>query len=309
LSCGQQEVLSLLFNVYVSKKKYDVYLIDEPEIHLNWNLEKGLFNFFEWFCNTHDKQLIVVTHSRVIFKDPFYSKTKFLVWDGGKIVYQSDISESQKDAIVGELAETVQVIAPTSKTFFVEDEWHEFIIKKIAEELGKNIVVVQTGNSANVKALFSLSKDKTSAWQENGYYLVDGDNQGNPFAGESRFIHLERYSIESYLFNLDLLSKTLGKSITDIQKDLLDSIKIKKTEIFNKGKNAKFGEKLLDKILPDEITEDTMKIFDCSQVLEEFAQKQGKSARKIFEDYIKRAKEENKLTVIFDTSLIDAINQ
>lgn len=309
LSCGQQEVLSLLFNIYVSREKYQVYLIDEPEIHLNWNLEKGIFEFFEWFCSQYDKQLIIVTHSRVIFKEQFYGKTRFLVWDGNRIVYQNDISESQKEAIVGELAATVQVIAPTSKTFFVEDERHELVVRKIAGQLGKNVITVESGSSENVKNLFKLSKDKTSAWRENGYYLIDGDNQGNPFPGENRFIRLSRYSIESYLFNFDLLSEVLGKSIADIQTELLEVIKYKKSSIFHRGKNAKFGEKLLDKITPEDIVEETLGIFDCSQIIDEFAQKQGKTANDIFTDYIKKAHQKNMLSIVFDTSLLNAINQ
>lgn len=309
LSCGQQEVLSLLFNIYISRERYHIYLIDEPEIHLNWNLEKGLFQFFNWFCEKYDKQMIIITHSRVIFERPFYEKSKFLVWNNTSIHYQNDISEIQKEAIVGELAATVQVIAPTSKTFFVEDNKHELVLNSIARELKKEITVVVCGNSDNVKSLFKFSKDKTSAWRENGYYLIDGDNQGNPFTNEERFIKLLKYSIESYMFNPNILAEILEKDVNQVQKELLEIIKNKKSAIFNKGKSAKFGEKLMGKMVKTDITEEYLGVLDCSQFINEFSQLQGKPVNEIFSDYIKKAKEKNILETIFDSSLINAIKQ
>jgi|GEM_PF-1601544 len=308
LSLGQQEVLSLIFNIYTSKGKYNIYLIDEPEIHLNWNLEKGLFQFLDWFCVNHDKQIITVTHSRTIFEEPFYEKAKFLVWEDVNIKYQSDISDAQREAIVGELAATINVVAPTSKTFFVEDKMHEFVIDTIAQKLGKTISTVKCGNSANVKSFYGLSKDKSSAWRENGYYVVDGDNEGNPFPGESRFIHLNKYSIDSYVFNLDLLSEILGKSVDVIQKEILSVMKTKKLAIFSKGKDAKFGRALIDKMTHDYITEAHLALVDCTEILEGFAQLQSKSSQSLFAEYIAKANQKGILSNVFDSELINAIN-
>jgi predicted ATP-dependent endonuclease of OLD family len=64
LSLGQQEVLSLIANIDSNKDVVDVYLIDEPEVHLNWQLEEALFVFLDELCEQHNKQAIVVTHSR-----------------------------------------------------------------------------------------------------------------------------------------------------------------------------------------------------------------------------------------------------
>ncbi|MCX6751414.1 MAG: AAA family ATPase [Candidatus Nomurabacteria bacterium] len=308
LSCGQQEVLSLIFNIYTSKGKYQIYLIDEPEIHLNWNLEKGLFQFLDWFCINHNKQIITVTHSRTIFEEQFYAKAKFLVWDDLTIKYQSDISGAQREAIVGELAATINIVAPTSKTFFVEDKMHEFVIDTLAQKLGKTVSTVKCGNSPNVKSFYGLSKDKSSAWRENGYYVIDGDNEGNPFPGESRFIHLNKYSIDSYLFNLDLLSEVVGKTIEIIQKEILSVMQTKKLNIFSKGKNAKFGHALIDKMTFDYITEVHLSLLDCTEILEGFAQLQNKSSQDLFAEYIEKANQKGILSNIFDLELINAIN-
>jgi ABC-type dipeptide/oligopeptide/nickel transport system ATPase subunit len=71
LSLGEQEILSLVANFYTSRDRYDVFLVDEPEVHLNWHLEEALFQYLDDFCETHKKQMVVVTHSRAVFKERF----------------------------------------------------------------------------------------------------------------------------------------------------------------------------------------------------------------------------------------------
>lgn len=43
LSLGEQEILSLIASMNAAKDRVDCYLIDEPEVHLNWHLEERLF--------------------------------------------------------------------------------------------------------------------------------------------------------------------------------------------------------------------------------------------------------------------------
>jgi energy-coupling factor transporter ATP-binding protein EcfA2 len=309
LSLGQQEVLSLIFNIYTSTEFNHVYLIDEPEIHLNWNLEKGLFEFFEWFCTTYNKQIIVVTHSRVIFKPEFYAKCQFLVWENNKLIVKESATDAQKETIAGELAATINLIAPTSKTFFVEDNMHETVIRAISKNIGKTVSVVQCINSPNVKSFYNLSKEKSSAWKENGYYVIDGDNEGNPYPGEDRFIQLTKYSIDSYIFDIDLLAKLLNKPIADIQTSILALIKRKKGAIFSKGKSAKFGEALLEKLTHDYITTENLGLLDCSAIIEEFAKEFGfRTPQLMIDDFVKLAYDDSILDKIFEKKLVDAIS-
>jgi len=45
----------LIFALFYGKDLVQVYLIDEPEIHLNWQLEEKLFEFLNWFSNEYKK--------------------------------------------------------------------------------------------------------------------------------------------------------------------------------------------------------------------------------------------------------------
>ncbi|MBN1367770.1 MAG: ATP-binding protein [Dehalococcoidales bacterium] len=174
LSLGEQEILSLVFNLYTSRNRNDVFLIDEPEIHLNWHLEEALFNFFDWFCTEFKKQVIIATHSRVIFKKPFLNKTQFLFWKDGHIDISKEIPAELRRRISGEGIEIIKLGEFTKPTFFVEDQAHEDIIQVIAEILGNSISVSQCGNSQNVISLFRHSL-REGNWSH-CYFVIDGDN-------------------------------------------------------------------------------------------------------------------------------------
>ena len=79
LSLGEQEVLSLVASMDASKDSVDTFLIDEPEVHLNWHLEERLFEYLDDLCTQHDKQAIVVTHSRILFKPRFLERNSSCV--------------------------------------------------------------------------------------------------------------------------------------------------------------------------------------------------------------------------------------
>ena len=98
LSLGEQEVLSLATNIYSSKNRYDVFIIDEPEVHLNWHLEEKLFEFFDDYCEEFKKQMIIVTHSRAVFKERYHPKTQFMYWtDHGKVSWGKNVLRSSAE--------------------------------------------------------------------------------------------------------------------------------------------------------------------------------------------------------------------
>jgi len=76
VSCGEQEMFSLMLNLHVNREKYDLFLIDEPEVHLNWNLEEKVFHYLLDFATEYRRQLIVTTHSRNVLKEEFLTCTQ-----------------------------------------------------------------------------------------------------------------------------------------------------------------------------------------------------------------------------------------
>lgn len=75
ISNGEQEILSLILNIHIVRDSIELILIDEPELYLNWSLEEKVFEFLDNFAQQYNKQIIVSTHSRIIFKERYIDKT------------------------------------------------------------------------------------------------------------------------------------------------------------------------------------------------------------------------------------------
>jgi len=288
LSTGEREVLALLFSIFVTRDKEDIYLIDEPEIHLNWDLEKGLFDFFDWFCEKFEKQIIVVTHSRVIFKEKFYKKSQFLVWENGKIVNSLQIKDEQKVSIAGEVAEIVGTVQFDETTFFVEDKQHKLFVEELANILGKKVQVIVCNGKSNVVSMYELLK---SSDKDNVYFLIDGDNQGSNIL-DDRFIVLRKYCIENYLLDIPILAKTVKSAEEDLRIKIVECI----NEMSSNHHNLVF-KKLAEVANPfpfevlDTLSGDIISSKLCS--------KYNLEAKQLVRDYIKIVQSENKLDIIF----------
>jgi len=281
VSCGEQEVLSLILNIYSAKDSVDIYLIDEPEVHLNWHLEEKLFEFFHQFCDKHEKQIVLTTHSRVIFKQKFHDLAQFFVWREGKIHVENALPKEQRKKIAGEAIEIIKLGNFNKVTVFVEDESHKNFIEVLAEELDSEVTPVISGNSFNVKSMFKLSIEE-GGWK-NCFFMIDGDNQGNPFPNEKSFIHLEKYCIENYVLDINSLSEALNMKETDIKKLVLESLLDVKHEIFKKNK---FFEFLVDRLNLDDISSENLSKLDASVFSKSFLNKIGIKQRELFKKTI-----------------------
>lgn len=293
LSTGERELLALIFSIYSSKDYEDIILIDEPEIHLNWNLEKGLFLFLNWFCNEFNKQIIVATHSRIIFDKDFVDTVQYFVWKDKKIKVESDLPGEKKSQIAGEAIQTLSlVLSPTTKTFIVEDNEHEIVLLTIAKALGKDIQIVKANGKSNIEMFYKISKKEN--WQ-NIFFLIDGDNQG-PKYNDSNFIQLKKYCIENYFLELEILASLSSKSIHKVKTAILESIK-KLPDSNNFLPFKKFAETVSIQNFPFEVLD----ALDSSKIIKDvfIALTLEKKFNITSSFYIDKCKELNKLEVIF----------
>jgi predicted ATPase len=305
LSLGEQEILALVANLYTSRDSYDSFLIDEPEIHLNWHLEEKLFEYFDQFCKAYDKQIIVATHSRAIFKAKYLRRTQFLYWnDEGKISVGSEISEDQRRRIAGEAIEIIKLGGFSETTFFVEDEAHREVIDSLAKALGHKVIISECGNSSNVKSLFKHSKHE-SGW-ENAVFLVDGDNEGNPFPGEDHFIHLKKYCIQNYFLDFELASLVAGKSEDEIRRAILNAIMESKYQILKKNKYFDF---LIDRLTVDDIQATHLAKLDASVIFPAYLKQIGIGFSDYVRMYVERAVAKRKADAIFPEELINYLRK
>lgn len=302
LSLGEQELMSLIFNLYMSRNDADIFLIDEPEVHLNWSLELILFEFLDNFCKKYNKQIIVVTHSRVIFNKRFYPKTQFLVWDSGKIVCMKDIDDKAKSKLAGEAISLTQVVKITKKTFFVEDLTHKIVISKIAEVLTKDVEIIECDGKTNVKSLLKMVGSKSD--YQLARFMIDSDNEGNPYPSDSKLIFLKKYCMECYLTDLTTLVTVLNDTETNIKTKIHQIITARKAEILKTYKHLSF---LIDRLQANDITDTLLANFDCSIIIPVLIQQYNLSFDSFVDKYVREVNTKRKLSTVFDSKLIQEI--
>jgi hypothetical protein len=282
LSLGEQEILSLATNIFSSRDRYDVFLIDEPEVHLNWHLEERLFEFFDDFCAEYGKQLIAVTHSRVIFKQKFYPKSQFLYWNSeGSVSVAREVTAEQRRRIAGDAIEIVRLGAFRRPTIFVEDGAQERLVTELAEVLAADVAVSECANKANLRSLYRLSSSE-GGWPT-AYFVEDGDNEGCPFPQAANFIHLDKYCIETYLLDVPTTAIVAGLSEEEIRVHLLESVLANREKIF---KRNKFFEFLVDQLCVEHLTPENIAKLDASEVLPTLLIRLGLSERDYVRSYI-----------------------
>jgi predicted ATPase len=303
LSLGERDVLSLIMYLYLSRDSYEVCLIDEPELHLNWHLEEGLFRYLNDLCDFHDKQMIVVTHSRAIFREPFLSKAQFLAWgEEGKIEVRQELSEEQLLRLVGEAVQILRLADSARPIIFVEDAAQKGIIGAIAEAVGASVTIHSCRNSSNVTTLFELYREM-GGWGES-IFIIDGDNQGNPHPNEPKFIHLKKYCIENYLLDGVIAAKISGKTDAEVKQILVDTIQRIKYSWPQKTAALAVA---IDRLTPDTLDADFIDKLDASMFLEDYLNRLGFSRNDFITKYVAESDSNGELKRVFPAEIIEYI--
>jgi hypothetical protein len=305
LSLGESEILAVVLNLYASRDSYDVYLIDEPENHLNWHLETKLFSFFAWFCKQYNKQLIVATHSRAVFQSQFLDSTQFLEWtEEGRITIREAPTARVRERLAGEAISVIKLGEFPRATFFVEDRCQEQVIEELKQVLGVYVDITKCGNADIVKVVYQYSLQE-GGWK-NAYFVVDGDNQGNPYPDDSQFIHLDAYCVENYLISPDVAAAVCKTTSDVIRKLLLDALLEKRSKILHNYKWLGF---LLDRLVSADLTTDTLARIDASELLPTVLKKYSITLDKYVGDYVRKCNELGRLDKVFPANLLNALRR
>lgn len=305
LSLGESEAFALALNLYASRDSYDVYLIDEPENHLNWHLETKLFSFFAWFCKQYDKQLIVATHSRAVFQSQFLDSTQFLEWTGeGNVVILGTPTARVRERLAGEAISVIKLGEFPRTTFFVEDRGQEQVVEELERIMGVHVDITKCENAYIVKVVYRHSLQE-GGWKD-AYFVVDGDNQGNPYPDDSHFIHLDAYCVENYLIHPDLAAAVCKTTSEVIRELLLTAILEKRSEILHNYKWLSF---LLDRLSPQDLTVDCLARMDASELLPVVLREYDITLDKYVRDYVRKCKELGRLDEIFPANLLNALRR
>jgi hypothetical protein len=304
LSCGEQEVFSLILNLYLWRDSSETFLIDEPELHLNWSLEERLFTFFQSFSARFHRQVIVVTHSRVIFTEPFYGQCQFLRWIEGQVVCTRELTPAERNRVAGEAIEVVRLGDSNRPSFFVEDEAQRQVLSTLSKSAGSDVVISPCGNKANVQSLFEHFRARGDLAGKT--FIRDGDGEGNPFPGEPSFVHLSRYCIENYLLDLEAVSRVTGLTDAVVKAKLIEAIRDRGGRLLPKQPRMTF---LLERLNPQDLDQKLLDSLNASEFLDAFLGKVGVKRDDFLERYVGDLATRGKLREVFPEGILDRISR
>ncbi len=149
--------------MYHSRDEGDIFLIDEPELHLNWSLELKLFEYFKYFCQSFKKQIIAATHSTIVGIPPFISLTTFLGRRDGKIIASQVMSNEMQEELLGKSIRLASSMTASAKLAIYSEgnniSYIEKAISMYAPALKESIKVVdELKDKTSIEQLAALFK-------------------------------------------------------------------------------------------------------------------------------------------------------
>ena len=212
LSSGEKEVLFGYLRLRNSAPQYSVILLDEPELHLNPALVRGLPQFYRQHLGADlGNQIWLVTHSDAFLREavgaPGIDVFHMQYYQGGQVENQLRIvkADDEAEAVIIELVGDLAAYRPGAKVVFFEGQESEFDLKMVSRlfpEVEKSVNFVSGGNKERVDRLHRILDKAVSAGRVpvKIYSVVDKDSGDGP--GDTvyrRHFAWDVYHIENYL--------------------------------------------------------------------------------------------------------------
>ena len=224
LSSGEKEVLFGYLRLRNSAPKYSVILLDEPELHLNPALVRGLPQFYLKRLSLElGNQIWLVTHSDAFLREAaghdrlrvFHMQYAAASGDSGNQVHEIQPGE-EVEAIILEMVGDLAAYRPGAKVVFFEGEDSEFdlnVVSRLFPAFEKEVNLVSGGNRSRVETLHKTLERSVQAGKIpiKIYSVVDKDSGAEiDSSGElRRHYSWDVYHIENYLLDARFISEVL----------------------------------------------------------------------------------------------------
>lgn len=222
LSSGEKEIILGYLRFRNNAFENSIILIDEPELHLNPKLTKGLATFYQKYLGkVLNNQLWFTTHSdtllRAAVEEPNYRVYHLQTAEVTPIGENQASLVSANDEVEKAIIDMVGVAYnPRSKVVFLEGEENtQFdlqLVKELFPSFAEQVNLVSGDNRLNVKAL-KIRLDQAA--QEAGlnthfYSIVDRDYDGPELVQENHHYEWDVYHIENYLLEPQFIVKIVN---------------------------------------------------------------------------------------------------
>lgn len=242
LSSGEKEILYGYLRIRSSAPKDSIILLDEPELHLNPRLIRGLPDFYKRHLGEElQNQIWLVTHSDALIREAV-GKPGFSVFhmlpcgsDGTEVTQLKQlIATEDLDIAIADLVGDLAAYRPGGKGLIFEgggdtDFDKNFVSALFSEEV-RGINLISGSNKIRVKLLHETLEQ---AYQKGDlptkfYAIVDKDSDLPDSTAVSRFqwdvYHIENYLLDPAIISAVLNSLSMGKDFTsDKVRDALNA--------------------------------------------------------------------------------------
>ena len=235
LSSGEKEVVFGYLRAKTQTPTDSIIMIDEPELHLNPGLMRGLARFYqEGIGGGHRNQLWLVSHSDAFLRDAIRT-------GGMKVFHMEHCGAGEKNQvhpvdtddeverlfleIVGDIA----TFKPTGPLIILEgkvggtDKW---IVEQLFPKLGEVATVVGAGGVVQLEKVAEVFEaiEKQRYKRRSVFAISDGDattRRGQKPGKKRGRLKWDRYHIENYLLEEEYIARALkrltrGKKIQDL---------------------------------------------------------------------------------------------
>ncbi|WP_347140909.1 AAA family ATPase [Paracoccus sp. SSK6] len=222
LSSGEKEVLLGYLRLRNSAPLNSIILLDEPELHLNPRLARGLPRFYEkHLSRAFGNQIWLVTHSDAILRqavqEPSYSV--FHMQPASQTAARENQlarinATADAERVIIELVGDLASYSPRSKVVLLEGENSETDLKIISQlfpTFSERVNLVSLGSKRKVKVVHELLEKAA----DNGriearfFAIVDRDFSGEDIVPDGRQYAWGVYHIENYLMSFPVVKKVM----------------------------------------------------------------------------------------------------
>ena len=228
LSSGEKEILYGYLRIRSSAPANSIILLDEPELHLNPRLIRGLPEFYRVHLGEKlGNQLWLVTHSDSLIREAI-GKPGFNIFhmlpSGADHPDKSQLrplaESADLDLVLADLVGDLAAYRPGGKGLLLEgggdtDFDKTFVSKLFADEL-KGINLISGSNKSKVRALHDVLDNayRSGDLPTKFYAITDKDTDENAIETKavSKF-QWDVYHIENYLIDFDVILEVVNASL------------------------------------------------------------------------------------------------
>ena len=272
LSSGEKEVLFGYLRLRNSAPKYSVILLDEPELHLNPALVRGLPQFYHKHLGIDlENQIWLVTHSDAFLREAMGHQglrvfhMQYAASSGGTENQIHEIQPGEEvEAIILEMVGDLAAYRPGAKVVFFEGEDSEFdlsMVSRLFPTIKNEMNLVSGGNRFRVETLHRTLEQSVEAGKIpiKIYSVVDKDSGAEiDSSGEfSRHYSWDVYHIENYLLEARFIDEALKQvniyhndlsSIEEIERCLTQIAEAQIGELISHKIRGEIGSELVEEL-------------------------------------------------------------